>query len=178
MKKILLLSLLLFSSILIAQRQNAQKRQNFDASKVVGIFYYEEVKAIKRIKIKEKELKYSVKKAIISYNSKIKEISFLKNAELKGVTDLVNATKIGSNRGVLGDFRTRVSKVLSPIRDSIKGFEKRLNANLKEQLSKKQFKNWLKFQKRTKRELEPKAPEVQRRNAPPRRRNTRQRRRY
>ncbi|MBL4670572.1 MAG: hypothetical protein JKY30_15110 [Flavobacteriales bacterium] len=178
MKKILLITLLLFSSILIAQRQNAQKGQNFDASKVVGIFYYEENKAIKKIKIKQKDLKYRVKKAIISYNSKIKEISFLKNAELKVVTDLVNSTRVGSNRGALGDFRTRVSKVLSPIRDSIKSFEKRLNENLKEQLSKKQFKNWLLFQKRRKRELEPKAPEAKRRIAPPRRRNMGQRRRY
>lgn len=178
MKKILLLTLLLFSSILIAQRQNGQKRPNFDASKVVGIFYYEENKAINKIKIKQKELKYSVKKAIISYNSKIKEISFLKNSELNGVTDLVNATKIGSNRGALGDFRTRVNKILSPIRDSIQSFEKVLNENLKEKLSKKQFKNWLKFQKKKKRELQPKAPEAERRNAPPRRRNMGQRRRY
>ena len=125
--------MLLISSILIAQRQNTQKRQNFDASKVVGIFYYEEDKAIKRIKIKQKELKYRVKKAIISYNSKIKEISFLKNVELKGVTNLVNATKMGSNRGALSDFRTRVNKVLSPIRDSIQSFEKRLNETLKEE---------------------------------------------
>ncbi len=178
MRKIILVGMLLISSILIAQRQNAQKGQIFDASKVVGIFYYEEDRAIKKIKIKQKELKYRVKKAIISYNSKINEISFLKNAELKGVTDLVNATKRSTNREALRDFRMRVNKVLSPIRDSIQGLEKRLNENLKEQLSKKQFKNWLKHQKKKKRELAPKAPEVERRNTPPRRTNTRQRRRY
>lgn len=175
MKKILLVIVLLFSSILIAQRQ---KGQNFDASKVVGIFYYEEDKAIKRIKIKQKNLKYRVKKVIISYNSKIKEISFLKNGELNAVTILVNSTKIGKNPGAVVDFRTRVNKILSPIRDSIRGFEKQLNTNLKEQLSKKQFKNWLKFQKKKKRELEPDAPDVQRRNGPPRRRNMGQRRRF
>lgn len=175
MKKTLLIIGLLFSSILIAQRP---KGQNFDASKVVGIFYYEEDRAIKKIKIKQKNLKYRVKKAIISYNSKIKEISFLKDGELKAVSNLVNSTKSLGNRGELGDFRIRVNKVLSPIRDSIKSLEKKLNTNLKEQLSKKQFKNWLKFQKKKKRELEPKAPEAQRRSGPPRRRNMGQRRRF
>jgi len=178
MKKLILVVTLLISSILIAQRQNGQKAQTFDASKVVGIFYYEEDKAIKKIKIKQKALKYSVKKAIISYNSKIKEISFLKNAELKGVTELVNATKKGTNREALLGFRARVNKVLSPIRASIQEVEKQLNKNLKEQLSKKQFKNWLKFQKKKKRELAPKAREVERRNKPQSRTNTVQRRRY
>ena len=170
MKNIFLVVLLLFTSVLIAQRQN------FDASKVVGIFYYEEDKAVKKIKIKQKDLKYRVKKTIINYNSKIKEISFLKDAELKGITTLVNSNKNVTNPDTVRDFRAKIEKVLTPIKDSIKSFEKQLNASLKTELSKKQFRSWLKFQRNEKRKLEPKAPE--RRNAPSRSRNMNRRRRF
>ena len=42
-----------------------------------------------------------------------------------------------------------------PIRDSVVVYEKTLNTTLKEFLSKKQFKKWLKYQKREKRKLIP-----------------------
>ena len=178
MKKITQITLFLFGSIFLGHSQSAQKNQNFDASIEVGIFYYEEDKAIQKIKIKQKEVRYSVKKEIIAYNSKIKEISFLKNAELNEVTTTVNSSKTITDRAVLERFRTRIHTVMNPIKDSIIGFENRLNTNLKKQLSHKQFKNWIKYQRRRKREMAPKAPEVRRSNPPPTRRSMGQRRRY
>ena len=176
MRNTILVIILLLSSVFRTQGQNAQNNQKFDASKVVGTFYYEEDKAIKKIKIREKDLRYRVKKRIINYNSKIKEISFLKDAELKGISTLVNSNRKVTNPDTVRDFRTQIEKVLSPIRDSIKSFEKQLNINLKSELTKKQFRNWLKFQRNEKRKLEPKAPE--RRNAPSRSRNMNRRRRF
>ena len=181
MKKTFLFILLAQFTFVMAQGQNRNggqqsKMPKFDAEKFVGIFYYEEKKAIKKIKIKKDNLKYKVKKDIIFYNTKIKEISFLKSPELKGITNLINSTKQTRNREAMNDFRIRVEKVLNPIKDSIQNLEKRLNAKLKAQLSKKQFKNWLKFQKKRKRELLPKAPE--RNSSPPINRNMRNRRRY
>jgi ATP-dependent Lon protease len=180
MKKTLLFILLAQFSFVLAQGQNSSgskdKAPKFDAAKFVGIFFYEENKAIKKIKIKKKNIKYSVKKELSLYNSKIKKISFLKRPVLDGITNLVNSTKQISNQEANRDFGLRVEKALFPIRDSIKSFEKKLNAKLKTQLSKKQFKYWLKHQKAKKRELLPKAPE--RRRPPPRNRNMRNRRRY
>lgn len=172
------LAIFLFGAIFLGLSQTAPKEQRFDAAVEVGIFYYEEEKAIKKIKIKEKELRYGVKREIIAYNSKIKEISFLKNAELNEVTSIVNAANTPSDRAVIDKIRTRIHKVMNPIKDSIKSFETRLNTNLEKQLSKKQFKNWLKYQRRKKREMAPKPPEVQRSNPPPTRRRMGQRRRY
>ena len=172
------LVIFLFGAIFLGRSQTAPKEQKFDAAVEVGIFYYEEEKAIKKIKIKAKKLKYGVKREIIAYNSKIKEISFLKNAELKEVTSIVNAANTPSDRAVIDEIRTRIHKVMNPIKDSIKSFETRLNANLEKQLSQKQYKNWLKYQRRKKREMAPKPPEVQRRNPAPTMRRMGQRRRY
>ena len=171
--------MLLFGSIFLGFSQGAPAAQKFDAAVQVGIFYYEEEKAIQKMKVKQKALKYTVKREIIAYNSKIKEISFLKNAELNEVNTIINSTSLRTDRTILTDLRTRVQKVMSPIKDSIKSFETRLNLNLKKQLSNKQYKNWLKFQKRKKREMLPKPPAPARRsNVSPMNRGMSQRRRY
>ena len=95
------LVIFLFGAIFLGRSQTAPKEQKFDAAVEVGIFYYEEEKAIKKIKIKAKKLKYGVKREIIAYNSKIKEISFLKNAELKEVTSIVNASNTPSDLSLI-----------------------------------------------------------------------------
>jgi hypothetical protein len=183
MKKILLLILVVLCSFVTAQGQNGNggqehKAQKFDAVKFVGIFYYQENKAIKKIKIKKENLKYYVKKELKSYNNKIKVISFLKSQELKEITSLVNTIKQSGDREKMKDFKFRIEKVLDPIKDSIQSLEKQLNATLEGKLSKKQFKSWIKFQKKRKRELIPEAPAPERRRAPPRNTNNRRRRRY
>ncbi len=179
LKNLTRLTLLLFGGIFLGFSQGASTPQKFDAAVEVGIFYYEEEKAMKKVKVKQKALKYTMKREIIAYNSKIKEISFLKSAELNEVNTIINSTSPNTDRGILADLRTRIQKVMNPIKDSIKSFEVRLNSNLKKQLSNKQYKNWLKYQKRKKREMLPKPPpQAPRSNVSRMNRNMGQRRRY
>ena len=178
-KNLTRLAMLLCGSTFLGFSQGTPVAQKFDAATQVGIFYYEEEKAIQKMKVKQKALKYTVKREIIAYNSKIKEISFLKSAELNEVNTIINSTNLNTDRTLLADLRTRIQKVMNPIKDSIKSFETRLNSDLKKQLSNKQYKNWLKYQKRKKREMQPKPPpQANRSNVSPMNRGMGQRRRY
>lgn len=178
-KNLMRLIFFLFGSIFLGFSQGASTPQKFNAAVEAGIFYYEEEKAIQKMKVKQKALKYTVKREIIAYNSKIKELSFLKSAELNEVNAIINSTSLDTDRTILTDLRTRIQEVMNPIKDSVKSFETRLNVNLKKQLSNKQYKNWLKYQKRKKREMLPKPPpQPHRSNVSPMNRGMGQRRRY
>ncbi|WP_298880987.1 hypothetical protein [uncultured Polaribacter sp.] len=135
---------------------NNQKAQKFNASNVAGIFYYDIEKAIKKTKVKKEEKQLSVKKIIKNYNLKIKEISFLNSQKFSDLNLVVNS----GSKNILPEermkMRKKVNEIIRPIRDEIHELEKELNNNLEEILTEKQFKKWLKYQKKQKENLMPK----------------------
>ena len=135
---------------------NNQKAQKFNASNVAGIFYYDIDKAIKKTKVKKEEKQLSVKKIIKNYNLKIKEISFLNSQKFSDLNLVVNS----GSKNILPEermkMRKKVNEIIRPIRDEIHELEKELNNNLEEILTEKQFKKWLKYQKKQKENLMPK----------------------
>lgn len=135
---------------------NNQKAQKFNASNVAGIFYYDIDKAIKKTKVKKEEKQLSVKKIIKNYNLKVKEISFLNSQKFSDLNLVVNS----GSKNILPEermkMRKKVNEIIRPIRDEIHELEKELNNNLEEILTEKQFKKWLKYQKKQKENLMPK----------------------
>jgi hypothetical protein len=175
MKKVVYIIVLLFSLGLNAQPpgggggrgQQNQNRQGedkseikkFKASEVAGIFYYDIEKVVKKLKVKKEEEQSPIKKAIRNYNFKIKEILLLNAVKFSDLDILVNSMSKGKDNDARLQVRKKVGEVVKPIRDRVHENEKELNLILKGLLSEKQFKKWLKYQKKKKESLKPKKPE-------------------
>lgn len=199
MKKSFLILLLLVSSISFSQGQRGgvgggrqQQNQNrqggereikeFSASDAAGIFYYDTKKVIKKIKVKDKGLINTVKKALMNYNFKVKEIAFINSEKFKDLDVLMKSMR-GNQRGrpnrndnnnsninnsidnnpsnKEGGLRQKVGKVIRPVRNEIRENEEELNNVLENVLSEKQHKKWLKYQEKIKKSLEPERPDRQ-----------------
>lgn len=158
MKKIIALIIILQSLFVIGQ--DAPKMPKFNAKNSANIFYYELDEVVEKIKIKKDEIENASKKELRIYNNRIKDISFLNFQKLQELELLVNSfsEKSYSDRELVLKVRKKMQETISPIRDSISKNEKELNANLKNVLSKKQFKKFLKYQKNMKKSLLPKPP--------------------
>ena len=95
-------------------------------------------------------------------NSKNKK-ELLNDLELM-VNSLGN--QLRSNREIGMRVRKKVETTILPIRDSILKLEKILNTELKSFLSKKQYKKWIKYQKKEKKKLLPERPKSARQQQP------------
>jgi hypothetical protein len=157
------------------QNQNGQQSRvvkEFKTSEVVGIFYYDVEKVVKKIKVKNEDLKAKVSKALRDYNFKIKEISLL-NADNFEAIDILMKSNRGNNRGArqqnntdnnqqvkpVDSLRIRANIVIRPIRREVNNNEAILNETLEGILSEKQNKKWLKYQETQKEKLKPKRPQ-------------------
>ncbi|MBU3012178.1 hypothetical protein KO506_12245 [Polaribacter vadi] len=170
MKHIFFAALLLVNSLIFSQGMrnggggmNQQNRQGetrevkeFKASEAAGIFYYETDVVIKKIKVKDDQLKIKVKKVISNYNFKVKEIAFLNSVKFSDLNVVVNTSMSSGNREEGVKMREKVEEVIKPVKEEILIHEEELNKNLENILSEKQFKKWVKYQKNKRDSLEPK----------------------
>ena len=132
----------------------------YDAENSANIFYYQIDEVAKKIKVKKEQVKNVTRKALIDYNNKIKDISFLNFQELRELETLINSVgdQVRGNPDLGRKLRKNIEIVILPIRDSIEVHEKKLNSALETILSKRQYKRWLKYQRNQKRSLLPERP--------------------
>lgn len=160
MKQTVLIVFLLSS--FLGFTQEPPKMPKYNAKNAAGIFYYDDVEASKKIKLKNGDKKLAFSKAIRNYNSKIKDISFLNMPKLSEADLTVNA--IGEKAFRDRDLANKVRKVIEenvfPVRDSVIKNEKHLNSKLESLLNKKQYKKWLRYQRNEKEKLLPERPKT------------------
>ena len=158
MKKIVII-LLVFQSFLL-NAQEPPKMLKYNAKNAANIFYYQIDEIPKKIKVKSEDLKKITIKELRTYNSKVKNISFLNFQELRDLEDLVNTVgeQSRTNLELRRKLRKNIEMIILPIRDSVAKLEETINSSFKTVLSKKQYKKWIKYQKNVKRELLPKRP--------------------
>ena len=144
----------------IQQNQRVEKPQKFNASDFSGIFYYDLEAVSKKIKIKNDAVKSRVHKALRTYNDKVKEISFLNSIALKELDVVVNSKTQSLDDRIENriKMRKKLDGLIRPIRRKIKESEALLNNSLEGVLSEKQFKKWLKYQKKITKTRMPKLP--------------------
>ncbi|WP_146190690.1 hypothetical protein [Polaribacter aquimarinus] len=167
------------------QNQNRQprvesERKEVKASDLAGIFYYDVKSTLKKVKIKDDDIKVKVSNALKKYNTKIKEISFLNSDKFKGINVLMKSLRENrtSNNGKANknsDLRKKIGEVIRPIRKEIRAHEMVLNETLEGILTQKQIKKWLKYQKKEKDKLKPQRQERNKNRQQPQNQN-RQRR--
>ncbi|MEO9570411.1 MAG: hypothetical protein ABJH82_02385 [Polaribacter sp.] len=139
-----------------AQSNQTQKPVKFNASNMAGIFYYDIEDVIKKTKVKEENNQFLVSKELKNYNFKVKEISFLNSKKFTDLDAVVNSIPQGGDIEVIKKLRTKIDELIKPVREDIHEMEKVLNDNLSKILSEKQFKKWLKYQKKKKESIQPK----------------------
>ena len=141
------------------QSNEVKEAKKFSANDVAGIFYYDIDEVIKKIKVKDDEKQYSVKKALKNYNFRIKEIKFLNSAKFSDLDIFMSSMSKEKDTETSLELRKKVEEIIRPIRDSVHEYEKELNEVLVGVLSEKQNKKWLKYQKKKVESLQPKKPQ-------------------
>ncbi|MDO7171279.1 hypothetical protein [Mariniflexile sp. AS56] len=154
------------------QQREKPEMKTFEASKLAGIFNYDDDAAIKKIKIKKNpELILSVRKSIINYNNRINEIALLNKDNFDTLNVYMNAIIKTSKRSSgnqdqrdmshSDDNPMRVAQnkakaKIDPVKNAVKKEEEKLNKQLKALLSEKKYSKWLKYQAQVKADLNPK----------------------
>ncbi|PWG05888.1 hypothetical protein [Polaribacter aquimarinus] len=166
MKNLFILFILVFTIVSQAQMRNNGVRQNglpqvhdappkpnFQVEKQVGIVIYDVKKAVKKsgVKLSSKTGK-TFSKTLESYNKSINDIKRINSFLLKSTKVMVESFQKKAIK--TGDFSEqprvykKVQENLKPITETLKAEDKKLDKKVKNLLSKKQYKKWIKFNKK------------------------------
>ncbi len=140
------------------QRQMPQMQEKapdpeFKIDKYLGIIIYDIKKAAKKsnVKLNSKEGK-AFSEALNLYNKEIKDIRRINSFTLRSTKEMVEnfqkmalKTRDLSNQPVI---QKKMSENLKPIAETLKVEDKKLAKSLKEILSEKQYKKWIKFNRK------------------------------
>jgi hypothetical protein len=139
------------------QRQMTQTPQkapepNFDVEQYLGIVVYDIEKTAKKSSVKltsEEGKKFS--KILTDYNNKIKQItrinSFTLNSSKEMVENFQKAVIKNGDYSNQVEVQKKLAEDLKPISETLKGEDQKLDAEIKQIISEKQYEKWLKFNK-------------------------------
>lgn len=137
----------------LPQTQSTPKAPEFEIERYVGIVYYDVEKAAKKtgIDLSSKEGKKFATSLKI-YNRDTDQIKIINGFTLKSTKDMVenfqnNALKTGDLSNQQKVQKTMAEK-LKPILEAIKVEDKKLDDKIVTLLSEKQYKKWVKFNKK------------------------------
>jgi hypothetical protein len=169
MKKLLILFLTLSSFITYSQfggrnQRNQRQRQmpqtpqkapepNFQVEKYLGIIIYDIEKAAKKSKIKmssDEGKKFS--QTLIAYNKEIKAIRRINSFTLRSTKEMVENFQKNAqqNRDPTGQKKMQKTMManLKPISAILKTKDLKLDGTIKEFLSERQYKKWIKYNRK------------------------------
>lgn len=139
------------------QRQLSQPRQptikpNFEVEKYLGIVVYDIEKAAKKssLKLDSKEGK-QFSSILKNYNKKVKEIRRINSFTLRSTKEMVENFQKKAIKGDVSDqfkVQKKMAEDLKPISETIKNEDKELDNQIKKILSEKQYKRWIKYNKK------------------------------
>lgn len=169
MKKYLLILTLLTSFLAQSQlnrggMRNGRQRQmiqnprkapepNFQVEKYLGIVIYDIEKAAKKSSIETSSTEGKLfSKLLLEYNREIKEIRRINSFTLRSTKEMMeNFQKKARESGNFSE-RTKVQqkmiKNLTPISEALKLKDKKFNTSVKRILSEKQYKKWIKYNRK------------------------------
>ena len=135
--------------------QTSQKapEPNFDIERYIGIIIYDVKKAAKKSNVKlssQKGVEFS--KIIAKYNKNTKDITRINSFLLRSTKEMVenfqkNAIKNG-DFSKQAEVRKEMMLRLKPIGEVIREEDKKLNTSIRNLLSEKQYKKWIKYNRK------------------------------
>mgnify|MGYP003683032689 CR=1 FL=1 len=170
MKKYILL-LLTFSSLLTysqfnnggmrnqRQRQMPQAQQqapepNFNVERYVGFIIYGDIKKVaKKSSIKlSSDVGKKFSSTLNTYNKQVKDIKRINSFTLKSTKEMVeNFQKMAMKSGDFSnqiEIQKKMTESLKPIAETLKVEDKKLDKSIKKILSEKQYKKWIKYNRK------------------------------
>ncbi len=135
--------------------QTPQKAQepDFNIERYVGIYTYNIAKAAKKSKVKlSSQEGKEFSKILMNYNKSIKEITRINSFLLKSTKEMVDNFQKAAMKS--GDFsnhpkvQKKMIENLKPISEIVKQEDKKLDTAMKSLLSTKQYKKWIKYNKK------------------------------
>ncbi len=173
MKKLVLLTLILFSVSITAQfrnRNNPYPNTNnnrsasipeFKAAEAAGLINYDIKKVCKKVGVKQKsDLGKKVVDRLTKHNKSVKDLKRINSFSLKDLEkNYKSAYKTAQETkdfSSIMTLRKQIKVVLEPIRKVSAKNDSILNVDLKGLLNKKQFKKWEKYTKNLKKRAGPK----------------------
>lgn len=135
------------------QTQQAPPEPNFPVERYLGIVIYDIAKATKRSGIKSSsETGMNFSKLLTDYNKKIKDFKRINSFLLKSTKEMVeNFQKKARETGDFSDqvkVRLQMAENFKPIVETLKEEDLKLDKNLKALLSEKQYKKWVKYNRK------------------------------
>lgn len=169
---ILLVFVFTFSTVLFAQqrgsRGNSSQQQGQDsqmaASKVTPqnmarIIMYDSEEVIKKLKIKKAPLKKVVMQAISKHNNKVNEIKTFNYETFDDVDKFLTKKRseamLNRDSSRMKESQMQANEMLAPLRKKVLLQKNILNTTLEKELSEKQYKVWIKYQKGALKKLNP-----------------------
>ncbi|WP_282071869.1 hypothetical protein [Polaribacter atrinae] len=135
------------------QTQQKAPEPDFNIERYVGIVIYDIEKAAKKssIKLSSKEGQ-EFSKVLTKYNKDIKDFTRINTFVLRSTKDMVDnfqkeVIKTG-DRSSQKKVMTTMAENLKPISEILKKEDKQLHATLKDLLSEKQYKKWIKYNRK------------------------------
>ena len=135
------------------QPQQEAPEPNFNIKKYIGIVIYDIEKTAKKssVKLSSKEGK-EFSKVLAKYNKDIKDITRINTFLLRSTKDMVdNFQKLSMKSGDFSNqqkIQKKMGENLKPILETLKTEDLKLNATMKELLSEKQHKKWIKYNRK------------------------------
>lgn len=135
------------------QTPNKPADPDFKIERYLGIVVYDIEKAAKKTGVKlssDDGKKFS--SLLINYNKKIKDIRRINSFTLKSTKEMIDNYQ--KNVAKTGDFsnqtkvRLEMANNLKPISDTLKKEDQELDTSIKAILSEKQYKKWIKYNKK------------------------------
>jgi hypothetical protein len=133
--------------------QRSAPEINYEVEKYLGIVIYDIEKAAKKSKIKiSSDLGKEFSQTLTVYNRKIKDIRRINSFTLRSTKEMAesfykNAQKTGDRSGQKV-MQTKMMTSLKPISETLKVEDLILDKKMKEILSEKQYKKWIKYNKK------------------------------
>jgi hypothetical protein len=126
---------------------------NYEVEKYLGIVVYDIEKAAKKSKVKlTSETGKDFSATLLTYNKKIKDIRRLNTFTLRSTKEMVenfqkNSQKTGDRSGQKKVQKTMMEN-LKPISETLKVEDLKLDKKMKSLLSEKQYKKWIKYNRK------------------------------
>jgi hypothetical protein len=137
----------------IPQTEQKAPEPNFEVEKYLGIVVYDIEKAAKKSSIKlTSDAGQLFSKTLTAYNKDVKGITRINSFLLRSTKEMVeNFQKISMKSGDFSQQPEVVKKMndnLEPISNTLKEEDKKLDANMKSIISEKQYRKWIKYNKK------------------------------
>jgi hypothetical protein len=135
------------------QTQQTPPKPKFEAEKYLNIITYDIKKTAKKSGVKlSSEQGKTFAKTLTTHNKSIKDISRINSFTFKSMKNLVESSQALAQKSgdfsKLKDVQKTVNKSFKPIIETLKEEDKELNKAIKKLLQQKQYKKWIKYNKK------------------------------